>query len=246
MKATTIGLGVAAVLVGFLAVRGELATVGLKKVERRVVVVYDGVEKRVLKTDAATVGEVLTRAGIGLEIGDKITPEVEAAVDSDLYFVNIARATPMAILEWADARTAKLYGKGGQPFAAQLYDVVAGEEVEDNGAANAGVATMPNGVATKPKANLSALKIEWMTAAGIAESDWEYVDYIVFRESSWNPNAVNRQSGACGLVQALPCSKVPGNPFDPVDSLKWQKNYVERRYGGYRQAYEFWVKKHWY
>ncbi|MDQ1136887.1 hypothetical protein QE410_001686 [Microbacterium sp. SORGH_AS 1204] len=36
---------------------------------------------------------------------------------------------------------------------------------------------------------------EWMAAAGIAESDMGYVDYIVSRESGWNPNATNRSSG---------------------------------------------------
>lgn len=30
--------------------------------------------------------------------------------------------------------------------------------------------------------------------------------YVVFRESSCNPNAVNPSSGACGLFQLLPCT----------------------------------------
>lgn len=70
---------------------------------------------------------------------------------------------------------------------------------------------------------------EWMAAAGIAESDWGYVDYIVSKESSWNPNAVNSSSGASGLVQALPCGKVPGNCFNPVDNLKWADGYAKGR-----------------
>lgn len=92
----------------------------------------------------------------------------------------------------------------------------------------------------------SGTKYDWMRAAGIPESEWQYVDYIVTRESSWNPRAVNRYSGACGLAQAYPCSKLGPNWHDPVVALKWQYNYVTQRYGGYRQAYNFWVRNRWY
>lgn len=87
---------------------------------------------------------------------------------------------------------------------------------------------------------------EWMAAAGIAESDWGYVDYVVSRESGWNPNATNKSSGACGLVQALPCSKVPGNGYDPVDNLRWANGYATGRYGSWAGAHAFWVNNHWW
>lgn len=89
-------------------------------------------------------------------------------------------------------------------------------------------------------------KEAWMAAAGIPQSDWWAVDHIVSRESSWNPNAVNPNGGACGLAQALPCSKMGPNWSDPVVALKWQYNYVTQRYGGYPQAVAFWNANHWY
>lgn len=88
---------------------------------------------------------------------------------------------------------------------------------------------------------------EWMAAAGIPESDWGYVDAIVSRESGWNPNATNASSGACGLVQALPCTKVPGgNGYDPVANLIWGNGYAHGRYGGWAGAYAFWQSNHWW
>ncbi|MGN7034248.1 transglycosylase SLT domain-containing protein [Microbacterium sp. P26] len=87
---------------------------------------------------------------------------------------------------------------------------------------------------------------DWMAAAGISEADMGYVDYIVSRESGWNPNATNRSSGACGLVQALPCSKVPGNGYDPVDNLRWGTGYAVGRYGSWAKAYAFWTSNHWW
>lgn len=89
-------------------------------------------------------------------------------------------------------------------------------------------------------------KTDWLRAAGIAEEYWGYADALVSRESGWNPNAINRNSGACGLAQALPCGKVPGNPLDPVDSLRWMNGYVNGRYGGWEGAYSFWQRNKWY
>lgn len=100
--------------------------------------------------------------------------------------------------------------------------------------------------ASAPKYTGGGSKEQWLSAAGIAESNWGYVDYIVKRESGWNPNAVNRRSGASGLVQALPCSKVPGNCFNPVDNLRWANGYANGRYGSWQKAYEFWVRNHWW
>lgn len=87
---------------------------------------------------------------------------------------------------------------------------------------------------------------EWMAAAGIAESDWGFVDYIASAESGWNPNATNASSGACGLIQAYPCSKVPGNGYNPVDNLRWASGYAVGRYGSWADAVKFWQANHWW
>ena len=86
---------------------------------------------------------------------------------------------------------------------------------------------------------------EWMTAAGIAEADWGYVDFIVSKESGWNPNATNRSSGACGLVQVYPCSKL-ANAYDPIVNLTWANGYATGRYGSWAGAYGFWTSNHWW
>lgn len=94
--------------------------------------------------------------------------------------------------------------------------------------------------------NISGNKYDWLRASGIPESEWWAVDSIVSRESSWNPNAVNPSSGACGLGQQLPCGKWAGAWNDPVAALKAQYGYVVARYGGYPQAVAFWNANHWY
>ncbi|MGW2254633.1 aggregation-promoting factor C-terminal-like domain-containing protein [Kitasatospora sp. NPDC001660] len=73
---------------------------------------------------------------------------------------------------------------------------------------------------------------------------------IVFRESSWNPLAVNASSGAYGLVQALPGSKMASAGSDwrtnPVTQIKWGLDYMNSRYGSPCAAWTFWQNHHWY
>jgi len=97
-------------------------------------------------------------------------------------------------------------------------------------------------------------KEQWMAAAGIPQNLWWAVDYIVSRESGWDPcayypsqsNCNASPSTACGLVQQNPCGKIGGSWTDPVAALKWQYNYVNDRYGGYAQAVAFWrVNNHY-
>lgn len=112
--------------------------------------------------------------------------------------------------------------------------------------ASGGSGSSSGGSVGIPKYTGGGSKEDWMSAAGIARGDWAYVDYIVSKESGWNPNATNKSSGACGLVQALPCSKVPGNGYNPVDNLRWGNSYAIGRYGSWSAAYAFWTRNHWW
>lgn len=111
-------------------------------------------------------------------------------------------------------------------------------------AANAITATQK--VSAAPVVTVTGSKQDWLIAAGIPEHEWGYVDSIVTRESGWNPNAVNKSSGACGLGQQLPCGKWAGAWNDPVAALRAMTGYVTGRYGGWGQAVAFWNQNHWY
>lgn len=99
------------------------------------------------------------------------------------------------------------------------------------------------------KKSYSGTKYDWMRAAGIAESDWEYVDYIVTKESGWRPHVWNTAgSGAYGLCQNINPSTYTkyGDRDDPVAQLKWCNNYAESRYGGWYKSYNAWRSKNWW
>ena len=68
------------------------------------------------------------------------------------------------------------------------------------------------------------------------------------QESGWNPGAVNASSGACGIVQALPCSKI-GSPAQQKDykaQIDWGLVYIKNRYGTPVGAWRHEVSYHWY
>lgn len=89
-----------------------------------------------------------------------------------------------------------------------------------------------------------------MAAAGIPASWFSAIDYIVTHESGWRVNATNPSSGAYGLPQSLPGSKMASAGADwrtnPITQLKWMKGYVSSRYGGGPQAASFWRAHNWY
>ncbi|MGP3690542.1 transglycosylase SLT domain-containing protein [Streptomyces sp. IBSNAI002] len=73
---------------------------------------------------------------------------------------------------------------------------------------------------------------------------------IISHESDWNTGAVNASSGAYGLGQALPASKMasfgPNWKSNPRTQIKWALNYMNARYGSPEAAWSFWQTHQWY
>ncbi|WP_327317570.1 transglycosylase SLT domain-containing protein [Streptomyces sp. NBC_01235] len=67
---------------------------------------------------------------------------------------------------------------------------------------------------------------------------------IVDHESTWNYQAVNPSSGAYGLVQAYPGSKMSSAGADwrtnPATQIKWGLNYMNERYDSPCGAWDYW------
>lgn len=76
--------------------------------------------------------------------------------------------------------------------------------------------------------------------------EWLDATELYCRESSLNPQAINPSSGACGLVQALPCSKLNCSLDDLDCQLAWGKKYIENRYQSARKAVEYHNRMNWY
>jgi hypothetical protein len=85
---------------------------------------------------------------------------------------------------------------------------------------------------------------------GWTEEDYQALVLIVYKESSWRPEAVNKKSKSCGLFQAFPCSKMAKYGKDYRTNYKTQMKfgfeYIKARYGNPQSAWAFWQKHHWY
>lgn len=80
------------------------------------------------------------------------------------------------------------------------------------------------------------------------DKEYEAFDFIITRESYWNANAVNKKSGATGLCQALPGSKMKSEGADWKTNYKtqvrWCVKYCQVRYGSIQKAKQFLLKHH--
>lgn len=97
------------------------------------------------------------------------------------------------------------------------------------------------GVAATTSQPVSATKgscEDWMTQAGVPIT--AATKTLIINESGCRPDAVNPSSGACGIPQALPCSKLPCTLQDPVCQLKWMNEYVQQRYTTWEGALAYW------
>ncbi|MET8075302.1 transglycosylase SLT domain-containing protein [Streptomyces sp. NPDC005303] len=93
-------------------------------------------------------------------------------------------------------------------------------------------------------------QIQAMAASMVPSGQFQCFSNIVDHESSWNYRAVNASSGAYGLFQALPGSKMSSVGADwqtnPATQIKWGLNYMDSRYGSPCEAWSFWQANNWY
>ena len=83
-----------------------------------------------------------------------------------------------------------------------------------------------------------------MNALKFGDAHWPALNALWTRESNWNPGARNASSGACGIPQALPCSKIPD--MSTSGQISWGLSYIQSRYGNPSNAWRFWLSHHWY
>lgn len=224
-------------------------------------------KKTEIRTQGETVGEMLKEKSINLSENDRASLSLETPISSGMEVriwregkqtITVDEAVAFNVEQIKDAdrptnyKAVQTAGVNGQKSVTYEIEVRNGQEV-----ARTEIASI---VTKQPQTQVEVVgtkqqylpytgggsKTEWLAASNIPEESWGYADFMVSKESGWNPNAINKSSGACGLAQALPCSKVPGDPMNPIDSLNWMNGYVNGRYGGWQGAYNFWVANRWY
>ncbi|MEV6792365.1 transglycosylase SLT domain-containing protein [Streptomyces sp. NPDC051320] len=93
-------------------------------------------------------------------------------------------------------------------------------------------------------------QVQAMARAMMPSDQFQCFSNIVSHESGWDYRAVNAGSGAYGLVQALPGTKMASAGADwqsnPATQIKWGLNYMDSRYHSPCGAWSFWQANSWY
>ena len=232
-----------------------------------------------LATTASTVREALSELGVVLGEHDRVSVSLDAsAVDGLVVMIDrvtgVTRsesvAEPFATIRQDDATLAQgrevvaQAGRDGVKVVTFLaYEV---------GGAETGRIVLAESVVTPPVAQVvrvgtfvgpdpaSVAPVEPGTARAIAhdmvlargwdESQFACLDELWSRESGWRVNASNSSSGAYGIPQALPGSKMATAGADwqtnPATQITWGLGYITDRYGSPCEAWAFFQSRNWY
>jgi Transglycosylase SLT domain len=100
--------------------------------------------------------------------------------------------------------------------------------------------------AASPREIAAAMLPDW----GWDASQFSCLDALWNSESGWNPYALNSSSGAYGIPQALPASKMASAGADwqtnPATQIRWGLGYIAASYGSPCGAWEFKQANGWY
>jgi hypothetical protein len=120
--------------------------------------------------------------------------------------------------------------------------------LEDAASRSADRAPLSDGTATLSDYSPGSVKAYAQTL--VPADQWDSFNSIITHESDWDYTATNGSSGAYGLPQALPGSKMGSVASDwrtnPVTQLKWGLDYMNTTYGSPNAAWVFWQNHNWY
>jgi hypothetical protein len=168
------------------------------------------------------------------------TTQVKAEIAAEAKAKQIAQAKAEAAARAAKARA----DAAAKERASRSATRAAG------GSTGGGEAPLPVPVDCKNLSGNRQLGCTLLVKAGFDSSEFTCLDHLFTRESHWNTTARNASSGAYGIPQALPASKMAPYGSDyltkPAPQIKWGLAYIKGRYGSPCGAWGHSEKTGWY
>lgn len=212
-------------------------------------------------TQASTVSEMLRQKHITLGPNDQLSVGADTAMSAGMT-VELWRNGKQTVTEEKDIpfdtekiqdaareigyREVKTPGTNGKRSVVYEVDIQNGREVSRKEVQSVVLVEAKKQIeviGTKRK-TFGGSCDEWIAGAGI--TDLTSAHYLITKESNCNPYSVNRSSGACGIGQALPCSKMDCEMGDGACQVRWMNDYVLGRYGSWKAAADHHRAKGWY
>jgi hypothetical protein len=156
-----------------------------------------------------------------------------------------AAATARAAAKAAAARAAAVKAQAAQAQAAQAAQAAAARQAPSSAAATP--AAPP---ATQPQGSPQQIAQGMLGSYGWSSSQFSCLQPLWNAESGWNVAAANPSSGAYGIPQALPGSKMASAGADwqtnPATQIRWGLGYIQSVYGSPCSAWSHEQAYGWY
>lgn len=222
-------------------------------------VVIDGQDLE-LRSQGTTVGDLLKDNGINVSSSDKVSPGVSTKLTAGM---RVAVARTRVNVETTDEVIAKTTEKISDDTQLRGYSKVKTEgsdglrhvtyivtysngKVAEKKEVKSEIVSQPVArvevVGTKVLYANDAIQLghDMAAARGWTGSNWDALYSLWMKESGWNPNSVNNGSGACGIPQAYPCSKIKDK--SAAGQITWGLDYIKGRYGNPSAAWAHWLR----
>lgn len=244
----------------------EAGTVGQDIVIERATVATVAVDGQnlELRSRGATVKDLLDDNGIDVSSSDTVSPSITTELTAGL---NVSVSRVRVNVETSDEVVAKTIQQVSDDTQMRGYKKVKTEGsdglrrvsyiVTYNNGRVANKKEVKSEVITEPVARVEIvgtkmlfasdaiqLGYEMAAARGWTGDNWDALYKLWMKESGWNPNSVNRSSGACGIPQAYPCSKITDK--SAAGQITWGLNYIKGRYGTPSAAWAFFLRNNSY
>lgn len=234
-----------------------------------------------VRTHAKTVGGLLKDKNIVVADGDTVTPALDTPISSDIQVFVTRFGTQIATVEEVVPNEVEIIedstlsfgtqairqkGSPGKKLVTYVIEQQNGVEVSRKLIQEVRILEPVAQITARGKAvSIPSDRAALMRSAGIAESDFPFVQYIINHENGmwcatrWQgqnfcppyyeekfPGAESHTSTGYGMCQSTPGIKMAtaGNDWrtNPVTQLKWCSNYASR-YGGWQGSYEVWTRR---
>ncbi|HAN26115.1 MAG: hypothetical protein CMH36_03330 [Microbacterium sp.] len=161
-------------------------------------------------------------APAGMAVASAGTDPSAASAPSSIYSITVAAAQSLSVS--GDA-TVEL-DRGGYSAAAKPKVVAT---------ATSSVKSFVPPFVTPDPGTAQAIALQMLEARGMGQDQFSCLVALWNRESGWNVASYNKGSGAYGIPQALPGSKMASAGADwqtnPATQITWGLGYITGRYG---------------
>lgn len=195
--------------------------------------------------DLIRVGQVLTVGGASATTGSRSG----ASGDSGTYTVRpgdtLSSIAARHGTTWRDLYAANRDVIGGDPDVLRV-----GQKLAVSGATTSARAVPASRSVSRGSGDPRSIARGMVAAEGWSAGQFSCLDRLWERESGWRVTARNPYSGAYGIPQAMPASKMAAAGADwrtnPTTQIEWGLDYIDARYGSPCAAWDHFLARNWY